>query len=84
MTEDRRTPAVLHAIRRLSAKPAIRQDLERRLRCMLHHSRTELAAVQHEAFASLGSNGTEQIARELAADLGLETVGAAETAMEVS
>ena len=84
MPEDRRTPAVLHTIRCLSAQMVIQQDLERRLRRMLRRSRTDLAAMQHEAFVSLGSNGTAQIARELASDLAVETVCAGETPMEAS
>jgi hypothetical protein len=68
MPEDRRTPAVLETIARLSAEGSVRHELTCRLRAAARLPRPELGARQRAAFESLGANGAVEIASQLASE----------------
>jgi hypothetical protein len=68
MPEERRTPLVLETIARLSVEDSVSDELARSLRAATRLPRVELQERQHAAFATLGGNGSMEIAAELAAE----------------
>lgn len=70
--EATRNPVVRQAVTRLTADPTTAWEFRNRLARISRVDSNDLARRQHEFFDSLGANGAEAIADELAAELRLE------------